>query len=105
MKSFRISPEADQDLFDIAEFISVDRPESAIRVTNAIIESIRFITQRPHIGIRNSRLPADTRIYKANKPADQYLIFFQVDPKVITITAILHGRRDWVDIIWKRIIE
>lgn len=86
-----LSPEAEADLQEIADYIAQDRPSVAVRVIARIEQSIHYLEFLPNIG-RPGILP-DTRelsIYKL-----PYKIVYRFEKDVVFIVNIIHTSRNW----------
>lgn len=97
-----VSEPAEQDLLDIAKYITVElsAPMSALGIVEMLDDGMRSLRNNPkrHALVRNDRLAA--KGYRA-LPAKNYLIFYKVDEQaqVVDIVRILHGRRDWGNLL------
>jgi len=86
----RWSPRAADDLEAIAEYISLDSPAYAKSVVKTIVEITRKLSQFPLAGRRVPELNDESiREWFAYS----YRIIYRVDQNVITVAAIVHGRR------------
>ena len=86
-----LSPEAERDLRDIADYIARDNPASALRVIARIEQSIHYLEILPQIG-RPGMLP-DTRelsVYKL-----PYKIVYRIEHDIIFVINIIHTSRNW----------
>ncbi len=77
-------------------YLLENAPEAAIRFLDAVDESIEAICRTPHGGapklIRNPVL-SGLRSW-AVKGFEDILIFYIVQPDVLRVVRVLHGRRD-----------
>jgi toxin ParE1/3/4 len=97
-RSVRLLALAEQDLADIYEYISVDNPSAAERLLSRIEKDLGSLATQPLLG----RIPRDPDIarlgYRYLIIAD-YLAFYRLEPSVVLVHRILHGARDYVDIL------
>jgi len=86
----RWSPRAADDLEAIAEYISLDSPAYAKSVVKTIVEITRNFSQFPLAG-RTVPEFSDEKIREWF--AYNYRIIYRLDQNVVTVAAIVHGRR------------
>jgi toxin ParE1/3/4 len=88
----RFTPRAITDLTEIAEHIRADNPAAAIRVRNAIVETIGLILEFPSIG----RAQNIAGVRKAIVRKLPFLIYYLVDTQSgeIVVLTIRHAARD-----------
>ena len=88
MKSWRLTPAAEDDLFDIWAYIAADNPEAADRVEGEILDACERAAERPGLGhYRRDLTDKPVRFYAVR---ETYLVVY--DPA--TEPRILHGARD-----------
>lgn len=95
-KKYRIEylPIAEQDLTDIIEYITLDSPQSALKLLDEIDESILKLEYFPYMGIN----PRDTRLQRLKYRIlviSSYLVFYVVKDDYVEIRRILHGKRKY----------
>jgi addiction module RelE/StbE family toxin len=95
-KKFRIEylPIAEKDLSEIIEYITLDSPQSALKLLEEIDESISKLEGFPFMGIN----PRDTRLQRLNYRilvVSSYLVFYVVKDEYVEIRRILHGKRKY----------
>ena len=86
----RWSPRAADDLEAIADYISLDSPAYAKSVVKTILEITRKLSQFPLAG---RMVPEFNDESIREWFAYSYRIIYRVDQNVITVAAIVHGRR------------
>ena len=85
---------AAQDLTDIIEYITLDNPQSALKLLDEIDESILKLEDFPYMGIN----PRDTRLQRLKYRilvVSNYLVFYVVKDDYVEIRRILHGKRKY----------
>lgn len=96
MKSLSRHPSVKQDLAEIYWFIARDNPEAALRVLDAIEETLSRIESFPEIGVsypvRELRLKNIRMLPVAG--FRNYLVFYLPMEDETRILYILHGARD-----------
>lgn len=92
MKSYRLTPAAEDDLFEIWAYIAADNFEAAERIEAEILEACVRLTARPELGHFRRDL--------TNKPVrflpvrGTYLIVYDPATEPLEVIRILHGARD-----------
>ena len=106
MTTLHISPEAQEDLQNIKEYISIDldNPISAQNVILKIIKTMRNLEQFPDMGASLSSIvdvPTDYRILVSGR----YLVFYRHEKDEAHIIRILYGKRDYMRILFGELPE
>lgn len=101
MHILRINPIAQQDLFDIKEYIvqESDNPASAIKVVSEIIECYKHLKEFPMLGGELSKkidISTDYRYIISSN----YIIFYKFDNEYVSIYRIFDVRRDYLKILF-----
>jgi len=91
MTSFRLSPEAAQDLIEIYEYIAQDSLEAAERVRLELLEAIRKLAQTPGMGHAREDLSKRQVLFW---PVRAYQIIYRSAEKPLEVVAVLHGKRN-----------
>ena len=88
----RFTERAAQDLFDIADYVRERNPPAALRVRDAILESLQNLALFPHIG-RQQTVESVRKLVTRRYP---YLVYYTTDDEAeeIVILAIQHPARD-----------
>lgn len=87
-------PIAEKDLTDIIEYISLDDPNSVLKLLDEIDNSISKLSDFPYKGC----IPKDSRLQYLNYRilvVSSYLVFYVVKDNYIEIRRILHGKRKY----------
>ena len=89
----RLTVTARRDLRSIYRFIAVDRqsPENADRQIDFLFNKFEFLAKSPLMGELRDDLRPGLRVFSARS----YVIFYRVVHSGISITRVVHGRRDW----------
>jgi toxin ParE1/3/4 len=92
----RLTATARQDLRSIYRFIAVDRqsPEAADRQIEFLFDKFAFLAQNPLMGELRDDLRSGLRLFSAGS----YVIFYRPARGGVSITRVVHGRRDWKSI-------
>lgn len=96
MAKFILSEIAEEDVDLIHAYITVDNPEAADRVLEAIIESFGLLAQNPELGrLRVFRRWRNIRSWVVTK-FNNYVVFYRALPNGsgIEIIRVLHGARN-----------
>jgi plasmid stabilization system protein ParE len=109
VREYRVvwSPPAQEDVFDLLDYISADAPLNAMRVSERIDKSALSLRHFPHRGRRLPELTGDTRVARAFHGVEMrellikpWRLIYWIRPDRITIVALLDGRMDgvaWMD--------
>jgi toxin ParE1/3/4 len=90
MNSYHFTPEADQDLNDIYDFIALRSAAAAARVIQSLHRACRQLAQFPGIGSACDDLQAGMFAFVSGK----YVIFYRPVGNDVQIIRISHGARD-----------
>ncbi len=97
MKTQKISYRADEDLRAILEFIAQDDPEAALRVIDAVEDTINGLTKNPGTGFKPPYLKRsqdkDVRV-KIVPRFRHYLVFYEMIDGQLHVLRVLHSSRD-----------
>ncbi len=93
--SFRLRPQAVEDIASIALLIAADNPRAAQKWADGIQSSCRRIGDMPGIGAPRPEVAAGLRIL----PVGNYLILYVETKDGVDVLRVIHGARDqgnWV---------
>jgi toxin ParE1/3/4 len=91
------SENAERDLEDITDWIARDNPERARSFVADLVRTCKSIGRAPRSYplVDKSRDPTlRRRIYRS------YLIFFDIGPKEVEVLHVVHGARDYAQIVF-----
>jgi plasmid stabilization system protein ParE len=96
-----LSAEARRDLKNIQNYIADEKesPRTALKVVEKILDKIENLLSLPDSGSLLSpkvNFPTNYRYAKA----DGYLIFYRHENDRIFVDRIIHGRRDYITILF-----
>ncbi len=94
MIRFRLTPLAENDLFDIWRYIARDNLRAANQVEDAIYEACVFLAEAPLRGHRRKDLTNLPLRFWTVQPYRNYLIVYDPATSPLQIIRILHGARD-----------
>lgn len=89
---------AEQDLTEIYEYIAVDNPPAAERLLQRMEKGLRALATQPLLG----RIPRDPDIERLGYRyllIGEYLVFYRLESSVVLVHRILHGARNYADIV------
>jgi toxin ParE1/3/4 len=92
MTTYRLTKRAEQNLRSIWHHVAMDSPTGADRLSDRILQSIRFLAANPISGTEWPGGPAKIRCHPV--PGTDYLIFFYPTSYGVRIAHIIHGGRD-----------
>ncbi|MGH9602663.1 MAG: type II toxin-antitoxin system RelE/ParE family toxin [Terriglobales bacterium] len=90
MPRVRLTRAARADLIEIWSYLATDSETAADRVLDRIGSRLDLLARSPHLGRRREELRPSLRSF----PVGDYLIFYQVTGKALTVVRVLHGSRD-----------
>ncbi len=90
MTTYQISPAAEQDLDEIAEYIAHDRPSAVAGVLDALEAGCRLVAAYPGAGRQRNEIGTGVLSF----PVGDYLLFYYHDGTTVGIARVLHARRD-----------
>ena len=89
----RISPEAEQDLIEIFDYIITDNPLAAKITLDVIYSEIRHLSNHPELG-RVGRVSGTRELVLSGAP---FIVPYQVKENTLEILRIYHSARKWPD--------
>jgi toxin ParE1/3/4 len=92
VKRYRLTPQAVEDLHEIAEFIGAHNKGAARKLIDAIKSRCQALAGPPEMGRARDELAPGLRSSVVGK----YVIFYRVGPKKrdVEVIRIVHGARD-----------
>ena len=98
----RYTPAAREDLFKINNYIEnvLKNSVAAKNITNKIIKKCSILKEQPMCGFsldKKLNIKSDLRILVC----DNYLVFYQIQEKYISVVRILDGRTDYLSVLFK----
>lgn len=101
MNNLHLSPEAQNDLMDIKNYITEElkNPQAAIDTVNKITSSIRLLRDHGHIDAPLSSVAIIDSDYRF-LVSGNYLVFYRANDNDIYIDRILYGRREYLRILF-----
>ena len=92
MKSYRLTPAAEDDLFDIWAYIAADNCDAADHLESDLVVACQRLAERPELGHFRRDLTDKPVRFLAVRSA--YLIVYDPATEPLEIIRILHGARD-----------
>lgn len=94
----RLLPVAESDLNEILQYIAADNLFAAERLAEKIDERLAQLSDLLHLG----RVPRDRDLEDMGYRyliADNYLVFYKVEESTVFIYRVLHGARDYKELL------
>jgi antitoxin ParD1/3/4 len=92
MKSYWLTPAAEDDLFDIWAYIAADDFEAAERIEGELLEACVDLAARPDLGhFRRDLTDKPVRFFPGR---GTYLMVYDPAAEPLEVIRILHGARD-----------
>jgi toxin ParE1/3/4 len=89
------SAQAEDDLIAIWGYIAQDNLPAADRMLDVIDDACHTLCEYPHIGVGLPDIHPEYRYF----PVQPYLVIYRVDEKTLTVLRILHGAREWRELL------
>jgi len=89
---------AEQDLNDIYEYIAAENSTAADRFLSRIEKTLQTLARQPSLG----RIPRDPDISQLGYRyliIGDYLAFYRLEGPVVLVYRIIHGARDYSEIL------
>jgi addiction module RelE/StbE family toxin len=101
MHEIRINPKATEDLQEIKEYIAKksENPETTTNIIRKIIESYEKLKEFPMMGKDlSAKINIETNFRYLL--SGNYIVFYKVDEKFISIYRILNTQKDYLSILF-----
>jgi toxin ParE1/3/4 len=95
MSHYRLSRQADRDLDAIADYIADFNPAAAYDVLDKLHDTFAFLASNPEVGTLREDLRPSLRVFTPERPAHNYVVFFQPRADGMEVITVIHGARDW----------
>ncbi|HEY1646194.1 MAG TPA: type II toxin-antitoxin system RelE/ParE family toxin [Candidatus Saccharimonadales bacterium] len=89
---------AEDDLTEIVVYIAADRPTTANKLIARFNKELLLLSDNPHLG----RMPNEDSLVEIGYrylTLDNYLIFYTIETPIIYIHRIVHGARNYTDLL------
>ncbi len=93
--SFRLRPEAEADIEAITLYIAAHNPRAAQAWYDDILRHCRRLGQMPGMGVARPEVRPDLRTFLVGN----YLTLYQQIGNDAEIIRVLHGARQWQDLL------
>ena len=99
MSGYILSPDADQDLTDIWDYIAADSIDAADRWIEKLFDAFESLAQHPQLGHKREDLTSYPILFW---PVSAYLILYRVQSESVEIVAVTQGSRDIPSFLHRR---
>lgn len=93
--NYRIHPKAEDDILSAMDYFALDSPKAARNWHAVIKEKCRRLGETPGMGISRPELQVGIRTLSVGS----YLIIYRSLSDTVDILRILHGARQWQDLL------
>jgi plasmid stabilization system protein ParE len=101
--SFRLTPQATEDLDAIWWFIAIDNRDAADRVEEEIVAACRRLAKHPRMGTKRQDVtPLAVRFWTVTQ-FPNYVIVYRPETAPLHVIAVLHGKRDLKEVLARRL--
>ena len=90
MRSLEWKVQAENDLFDILDYIGHDNPDAAVALVQKIRTKVDGLRERPTL-YRAGRIHG-TREMIVHR---NYIVFYRASDEMVTILRVKHARQQW----------
>ena len=94
----RLLPVAEEDLDEIVAYVALDNLEAALKLAERIESDLATLSSFPELG----RIPRDSDLREVGYRyliVVNYLVFYTVEKRTVIVHRILHGARDYKDLL------
>lgn len=100
--TFRLTPQATEDLDAIWWFIAGGNRDAADRVEGEIVATCKRLAKHPLMGTKRQDItPLPVRFWTLPK-FPNYVIVYRPDTAPLQVVAVLHGQRDLKEVLESR---
>ncbi|WP_080873312.1 type II toxin-antitoxin system RelE/ParE family toxin [Oceanobacillus timonensis] len=102
MTSYKVEllTEADTDLDEIFDYILLDNPQAAEEVLQRIMSSLKQLEIFPYAGLKINHKSLNHYDFRMII-TEPYISFYRVIENTVLIYRILHGARDYIQLLKK----
>ena len=93
--TYRLRPEAEADIENIALYIAADNPSAARRRVDDIQSRCQKLGETPGLGVARPDVRPELRMF----PVGNYLILYRPIETGVEIVRVLHGARQGQDLL------
>lgn len=104
MPKIRVNPVALQDLKEIKAYITEEfsNPDAALRIVKKIIDSYSKLKDFPLTGTPLASI-IDIETDFRFLVCENYIIFYKVNERYVSIYRVLYGRRDYLNVLFGKL--
>jgi toxin ParE1/3/4 len=93
--TYRLTPRAETDIEAIARHIADDNPSAALRWLDELERHLGNLGAMPGIGTPRPEVRPDLRLFAVGS----YLILHRVVGDAVEVVRVVHGARQWQDLL------
>ncbi len=89
---------AEDDFSEIVDYVAAERPSAATVLVMKIERDLKLLSKNPYLG----RIPKEDELRAAGYRflvVEEYLIFYTIEGETIYVHRILHGARDYLNLL------
>lgn len=98
-RRYRLTVRALSDLDGIASYIGERDVAAADRVIEVLVGCFATLAENPEIGTKRDDLRSGVRVFSPPSPAHNYVVVFYEARFGVEIDSVIHGARDWPELI------
>jgi addiction module RelE/StbE family toxin len=82
--------EAEQDRFDVWNYIATDNPRAAVRMDELFSDAAALLGEHPNLG-KQGKISGTRELI----PHENYRLVYEIENKTVWILALVHTSRQW----------
>jgi toxin ParE1/3/4 len=82
--------EAEQDRFDVWNYIAADNPRAAVRMDELFSDAATRLGEHPNLG-KQGKISGTRELI----PHENYRLVYEIENKAVWILALVHTARQW----------
>ena len=94
MKKIKITESADEDFYNMIDYLSNFSLESAVNISSKVKKAIDRLAENPRLGVAPKHQELVNKGYLM-LIVEKYLVFYVILDEVIEVRYIIHGSRDY----------
>jgi plasmid stabilization system protein ParE len=96
LRKYRFSRQAQNDLAEIADYLSERSARAADRVLDAFLMTFERLAENPWMGMNRADLHPGLRMFVPRRRADSFVIFYYPLSDGIEVSDVVHASQDWL---------
>jgi toxin ParE1/3/4 len=94
-RRFTRTADAEEELIGLWAYVAADNEPAADRLVERIEEACRRLAEFPELDVAHDEVRAGLRLF----PVGNYLLLYRQTEEGIEVVRIVHGARDWRELL------